>query len=157
MMIASLAVVGLYWFEPFRAAMKDTFLRWPILALVISTSGLATYPLEYAWKALRARREKNKAREKYIARLNDLTPYEKHVLARYLENESTTENWERGGGTVDTLARDGILILLYSSPDNVITYTPDTYAINEVAWKHLNAHPELIGLRRPRPVTPPPA
>jgi hypothetical protein len=144
--ISSIVLLVLWQYPPFGSAMRDEVWRWPCIVLVVSVSGLATYPLGRAWEILMAKRTRAASERKCIARLNNLTLHEKHVLRRYLLDQTTTHNWGKGGGTVDALAADGILSLLYTDPDTRRNLVPDTYRINEVAWRHLNAHPELIDL-----------
>jgi hypothetical protein len=147
-MLSSIIILALWQFQPFRETMKDPFLRWPFLALIVSVTGLVTYPAGSAWKARQVKRHEAASAKKCVARLNNLTPHEKKVLRRYLEEQTTAHNWGKGGGTVDVLARDGVLSLIWTDPDIRRNLVPDTYAMNEVAWRHLNAHPELIDLER---------
>lgn len=144
-MITCVIVLWLRWFQPFRIAVEDPFWHWPILVLIVSSSGLATYPLEHVWKKWATKRAESESTKKCITRLKNLTPNEKAVLRRYLEEETTTAKWGRGGGAVETLARDGILSWLLSDPF-MTSVSLEIYAINEVAWKHLKAHPELVDL-----------
>jgi hypothetical protein len=150
-MITALVVLGFYRFQPLSASvvMMDPFLRWPVLVLIFSSAGLATYPLEYGWKLWRNKRQHSKRLSRLVLRLQRLTPNEKKVLQRYLELGETTCGWGRGGGAVDILSRDGILYLLYADPKPSARI--DVYAIDDDAWKYLSSHPELVDLR---PVTP---
>ena len=153
--IAAFTFLGLFWKVPaFAVALKDPYARWALIVLIVSVAGLVTYPLEHGGRKLQERRKNAALNRKILARLAELTPHEKKVLQRYLQEESTTASWGRGGGTVDALARDGILVFLVSDQEHV-TQAPDVYAINNYAWKHLNSHPELIGIELLRPVTPP--
>jgi Super-infection exclusion protein B len=145
-MLGSAAVLCLWQYQKFADAIKDPLLRWPVLILVFSAAGLVTYPVEHGWKWAHAKHKNKSLSRKIIARLANLTPHEKKVLQRYLMEESTTENWDRGG-PVEALARDGILSLL-ASDQNPNNLKPYIYAINDVAWKQLNAHPELIDLSK---------
>lgn len=123
-------------FQPFESTIKDPFWRVPLFMLVFGCAGLATYPPHALGKWL-------SHKITIISRLKDLTPHEKKVLRRYLENQSTAEAWGRGGGSVDTLCRDGILVLLSTDPDPK-NRLPDVYGIERTAWKYIRSHPELI-------------
>jgi hypothetical protein len=104
--------------------MKDPFWRWPVFVLMLSSAGLITYPLEYAWKRIDSRRKRIASRKAILMRLEKLTPDEKLVLRQYLQTESTVAAWNRVGGVVNALAHDGILSLLASdsTPANFIRH-----------------------------------
>ena len=150
--IAGLLTLELRQYPPFLDILKDPFLRWFAVAFLLSIGGLATIPLERGGRFLKGKREKASTERAIIARLSDLTPHEAKVLQRYILDESRAENWDRAGGAVDTLARDGVLILIATNP--ALTFAPDAYALCETAWKHLHAHLELVSLK-PRPAAPP--
>jgi hypothetical protein len=109
--IAAIVFLVACWkWPPFVTIMKDdAILRWPILILFISACGLITYPIEFGWKRIMEKFQAKKSKSKMIARLTELTPDEKSVLGLYLQEERMTQNWNRAGGTVDLLAKDGIL------------------------------------------------
>lgn len=113
--------------------MKDPIWRWPVLVGTVAASGLLIYPIDLGL-----------TRRRILTRLEHLTGNEKHVLQRYLQNDSRAENWGRGGGTVDVLKHDGILFLVAENLPR--TSSMDTYAISPIAWKRLKEHPELIDL-----------
>ncbi len=140
--IAGVLFFALFQYPWFSSAVKDHLLRWPLGGVLFAGSFLLTYPIELAWKTISHKRQQRRM----ISRLNNLTPHEKKVLNRYLENESTTENWGRGVGTVEVLARDGILSLIASDPDER-NMEPDCYALDLGAWKHLKKYPELLNHR----------
>jgi hypothetical protein len=100
---------------------------------------MATFPLQLIGKAFLHRWH----RWKKVSRLKILTPHEKKVLARYLDNQSTVESWGRGGGPVNVLAGDGILILIASDPDGR-NMEPDVYAIDPAVWKRIQRDPDPI-------------
>ena len=104
MMLSSIIVIALWRFQPFAEAMKDSFWRWPFLALVVSSTGLITYPVAHFWKLFEARRHTSSNLKKCVMRLSDLTPHEKHVLKQYLQDENRTLHWAPSGGTIHTLA-----------------------------------------------------
>jgi hypothetical protein len=137
--VGALLFFALFQVAQFSAAIKDPILRWPTLLLLVASSFFVTFPLGLAGKTLAAKRENWKR----LSRLKDLTAHEKKVLSKYLENESTVEAWDRGGGAVNVLARDGILSLITSDPDDR-NLLPDSYAIDATVWKHLKKHPDLL-------------
>lgn len=103
--------------------------------------------LEHAWTYFSDARKATALANSITARLGNLTIHEKKVLKAYLQDETTTQCWDRFGGPVNALARDGVLCLLERDP-NPKNPIPDLYAISDIAWKHLHAHPELIDLER---------
>lgn len=115
---------------------------WIWLALLASSSLLATYAIEAAWKAgLRHLRQRD-ATKRRIARLHDLTLEERHTLQPFLENAART----RGGHPEDrvavSLVRDGILIHV----------TQFAFRISEDVWRYLLEHPNLVATPdNPRP------
>ena len=85
-MLSSIITLLLWQYPPFGDAMKDTFWRWPCLAAIVSATGLATYPVAYAWKVAMGKRREAVSVKKCIVRLSTLTPHEKHVLEKYQKN-----------------------------------------------------------------------
>jgi len=134
--ITALLLVALRFVPPISDLLKDSVWRWGVLAFVFAAACLLTYPAERRWK-----------RHSLIARLSRLTPHEQKVLGRYLQEDSRAIEWPRFGGTVDVLAKDGLLTLLASDASER-NLCPDVYQMNETVWVYLRAHPELVDLER---------
>lgn len=142
LVLTSTVLFALYWKGKLPT---DNFLRGLLLVALLSTFGLATYPLEHGWKAFAKRRSGKKMEQKIFARLQHLTPEESRMLRAYIEQRRTTVSFAPYEGVVEVLAKDGILHLIAHNPDAHVLLS-DTYTIDPIAWRHLNAHPDLIGL-----------
>ena len=133
-------------FQPFLDAVKEPRAHLLLWLLVVSVSGLATYPLEIGWEKATASFHNRAAKRKLIKRVQYSTPSEKKVLGLYLQSEQRTLGWDKGGGTVDLLARDGILTLITHDPNS--QFRQDVYMIDKDVWDYLNANPAIIDLER---------
>lgn len=118
--------------------LEDPILRPTLMAIIVLSASLATYPLEDMWTTVGM----YSAKRRRLMRLKSLKPREKKVLGAYLQNERTTQRWSPPVGTVDILAQDRILYRVASN------LGPHVYAIDDDVWKHLNANPWLVQLDR---------
>jgi hypothetical protein len=147
-MIASAIAIWIAPVSGLLGVLRDPFWRWFGIAFLVSAAWLSTYPISHAWEWAAGKRRERSVARKIVIRLANLTPHEKKVLFRYLDEDSTTANWGRGAGPVEALARDGILLLLTQNHTPDFHPAPYVFAIDDTAWKHLQAHPELVGLVR---------
>lgn len=82
-----------------------------------------------------------KALNNAIHRLEHLTPQEQEMLGLYLKDKTRTQEFSMENGVVAGLVQANIL---YPAVQQASIYE-FPFNIQPWAWKHLNAHPELVG------------
>ena len=112
------------------------------LALIASSAYLIVLFLVWLRKSVESVRLRRKSRRLLVDRLSNLTRDEKLVLQQYILRGCRTWCWEFDDPNVRSLVAYGILFPTSSSGD----MRAFPYDVVDAAWKHLNAHPELIHL-----------
>jgi len=128
-------------FHPFAEAMKDPFWRLPWLALIMCFWALATYPIEWSWKILAARRHDGHESKKRIAYLKNLTKKEKKALQAYISQGTKTARWNVDSGVIAGLVGNSVLYRASKYGNAVGGFA---FNISDWAWAYLLDHPEYI-------------
>jgi hypothetical protein len=151
-MISALALFGLHPIKLVSGTLADPFWRWPLIALVVSSAGLTTYPCEAAWRTYRRKKDlRNDLRAVDLAarnrralllqRLQKLTDGERRVLRGFWSAHSRTRELGAFSGDVPSLAREGLIeqITPGGSYETAVVFK----IANEV-WECLEQNPKLL-------------
>lgn len=125
--------------------LRDIYRSWIGLTIIVTVSFLCVHgciPLVNQAKVKCSERRKIKLGRK---KLHDLTPEEKHILSKYLYENTLTQYFEVSDGIVSGLEQSSIL---YRSSDWSHRLYNFAYNIQPWAWKYLNKHKELVHISK---------
>ena len=144
------AVAG-KWSSVFQDAVQYPTSHAVVWVVLISGVFTMSYPVEWLAKFGKRSWGEYSRKRRRMGRLSRLSIDEQHVLGKYLNENRTVNIWNRGGGVVDVLARDGILkfvVGVEGGAKPVDRYEFDQYEIDPTVWEYLKQHPELVDCER---------
>jgi hypothetical protein len=139
LMIAAVIILALRPIKWFADTMQDHLWRWPLIVLVTSFAGLATYPTEIVWKHFRRAPNARKRKEQLTFRLKGLTRGEKEVLREFIVNKSRTRDFRATDGDVPSLTKEGMLEMI-----TVAALGIAGFRIAEEVWQYLLENPKTL-------------